>query len=238
VLGTAVESSTPSLTVRLIRPADQLDLVVELLDVELNPVTNELEGIVGGDPRLCVVLGAQHTVEDAVADGAGVAPATSPLKGRTAGVSRLVTSIPTPLRFTVEALLDTAGWALRTPVGPGTPSTDLTVLELPAGLLLAPDATTSVTTTGEPRTVNGVTELWRADLRSPASTPLALLALANVAPSDAVDNAVPSFTARDGIVDNTTSVAPATASRLTLSSHGAFARLGGDWPDHQVSARR
>ena len=95
-----------------------------------------------------------------------------------------------------------------------------------------------MTTTGLPRTENGVTELWRADLRSPTETTLTLRALANVAPIDVVANPVPRSSARDGIVDNTTLVAPATAPRLTLSSHGAFARLVGDWPDQPVSRWR
>ena len=232
------DATTPSLTVRLIRTADQLDLLLELLDVSLDPVTNLLEGVVGGDPRLRVILGAQHTTEDALADVDVVPPTTEPLNSRTAGPSRLVTSIQTPLAFTVDALLDTAAWALRSPVGAGVPSVDLTALELPSGLVLAPDAATSVTTTGEPRTENGVTELWRADLRSPTATALTLRALANVAPTDVVTNPVPSFSARDGIVANTTSLAPAKAPRLTLSSHGAFARLVGDWPDQPVSRWR
>jgi hypothetical protein len=235
---TVSEATTPSLTVRLIRPADQLDLLLELLDVTLDPVTNQLEGVAGGEPRLRVILGAQHTSEDALADVAVEPPVPTPLKSRTAGPSRLVTSIQTPIAFTVDALLDTAAWVLNSPTGAGTPSGDLTALELPSGLLLAPDATASVTTTGGPRTDNGVTELWRADLRSPTSTALPLLALANVAPTDGVDNAVPDSAARDGIVDNTTTVAPATAPRLTLSSHGAFARLAGDWPDAPVSRWR
>ena len=120
-LMTLAEATTPSLTVRLIRPADQLDLLLELLDVSLDPVTNQLEGVLGGDPRLRVILGAQHTTEDTLADVDVVAPPLTPLISRTAGASRLVAGIQTPLAFTVDALLDTAAWVLRSPAGAGTP---------------------------------------------------------------------------------------------------------------------
>ncbi len=231
------DSSSSLLTVRLIRPDDQLDVLLELLDVTFDPDTNQLEGVAGGDPRLRVVLGAQHTVEDAPDDVLVDPPPTTSLKGRTAGTTRVVARIQTPLSFTTDALLDTAAWALQVPAEAGVPASDLTALELPAGLLMAPGASTVVEVTGVPRTTDGVTELWRMDLRDPQSPAVTLLAVQNVA-SDAVDHPVPDFTARASIVDNSTTIAPARARRLTLSSHGAFARLQGDWPDQTLSRWR
>ncbi len=238
------DDGTTALTVRLNRPADQLDVTLELADVTLDAATNELvaDAALDAQPRMRVLLGAQHTAEDALVDPTTNHPGTAALNQRTAGGSRLVTTLPTPLPFTVDALLDVAGWSLLNPTAAGTPTTDETALEVPVGLVLAPAETAAATTTGTPRTEEDVTELWRLGLTADDEG-LTMIAVANVAPLDGTADAVPSASDRDGIVANTTEPSdvgpvPAVARRLELSSHGAFARLEGDWPDAEIERWR
>ncbi len=226
------------LVVRVIRPADQLDLLLELNDVTLDSSANELNAVPGGDPRMRVVFGAQHAAEDAFADVIVSPPATEPVIGRTAGMSRLVTSLPTPLPFTVEALLHTATWELRSPTHTGKPGDDETALEIPTGLIVAPAGSTGLTTTGFPRTEGDVTELWRLQLVSDGSTPLEVIAVHNVGFGDSVSNPVPDHDTRDDLIANTTTIGPAQAGRLELSSQGAFARFSGRWPGAQTERWR
>ncbi len=242
----AADDGTTALTVRLIRPADQLDVTLELADVTLDAATNELVADASPDaqPRMRVHLGAQHTAEDALTDLAANPPGTAALKQRTAGASRLVTTLPTPLPFTVDALLDVAAWSLLNPTGAGAATADETALEVPVGLVLAPAETAEATTTGNPRTEEDVTELWRLGLTADDEG-LAMIAVENVAPADArgTDNPVPRASDRDEIVINTTDPlatghGPAYARRLELSSQGAFAHLEGDWPDAEIERWR
>ncbi len=156
-------------TLEITRAADQLRLRVEL--VNLKRSKQRLVKIKGSKPAyLRFLVPAQHVDEQATT----AVGSPTKMKHRVAGETRVVLAVPTPLPFTLEALLDWSGLALsldpRAALRPGgtfptgAPTTEVTALELPEGLLLTPPPNGRFTSQVSPVTRGAVTEEWTARL--------------------------------------------------------------------------
>lgn len=215
-------SAAPALTVVLTRPCDQLHLRYEFHNVEL--VNNELLADGLEPPAVVVAFGSQHRSEEVLAVGAS-APA-SQLASRLAGESRIAFGLATPVAFDTETLLSFDAWTPIVRAAAVEIDGLETLVEVPQGLALSPVAGALFHTTSSLGT-NGVHELWTARLEPGAE----VVALANLLGGDELPLQTPTADERDDIVTLTTTVAPAVASELWLSSHGAYLDLLGEWPD-------
>ena len=218
---TAVAEPVPTATIRLVRSADQVDVVVELFDAI---VTGGSVSITGPSPMLRLTFGPQHVAEQAFLANDPIP--TTRVRHIGAGTSVVVVPIAADFELTVDAILDSAEASdLRT----GADGT-VTALEVPRGLVLTPAAPTRLLAARAPATSGDTSEVWTARLEASVPTdPLKLEAVANRSALDLVPNAIPDAATRADLVTNTTTIAPLTASRLWLSSSGAFADLGGEW---------
>ena len=223
---TGAAAVAPTFTVTLVRPSDQLHLRYEFLDLEL--VDNELVATSGdAEPAIRVVLGSQHTAEEAVA--AGASPGSTPVDSRSAGESRIVFPVVPPIAFDIATLLDLGQWEPALPTTGQTPSERETALEVPEALVIAPTAGTRFAAAVAPHTEGDVSELWTARLDSPAE-----LVVVENRHADVLLTRSPTAGERDDLVQLTMTVAPAEARRLWLSLHGAYLDLLGEWDDEET----
>jgi hypothetical protein len=228
---------------RLVRSADQLDIVVELIDAD---VVDDVVTPTGPGAAMRLTFGSQHTVERTFT-GPAPTPPTNGVNHIAAGDSVVVVPIAAAFPFTVDGVLDaaerTAGLAGQ--ATEGTPDGSVTAVEAPTGLWLSPVAPARLVAAREPITTGDTTEVWTGRLE-PTTGPAPL----DVAAIDHIDDALlvtqrPNLEARGDIVKNsTTPDTPLSARRLWLSSAGAFADLHGEWAvgvglyDHLIAAGR
>lgn len=216
----------PVRTVRVVRPADQLDVLVELFDLDL------AAGIItpaGPEPALRLTFGAQHVAEEMFDDAVLTVP-TSAIAHLAASDSVIVVPVSTATDFTLAAVLDLAAQAMTVQETSGAPDGSATVLELPAGLALSPVTGAVLHAPAAPRTVDDTAEVWRAEVHGPVSASTELRAVHNLSGGQDSFVRIPATIDRDHLVDNTTAGDPIVASQLWLSSSGAFARMKGEWP--------
>lgn len=173
LLGEVAYATPPDLTVRLLRPSDQVRLTFEFVNLQRNGAI--LEKINNANPAFMrVIFGSQHTTEPAPAS-TFVMPANTAGPSLSADPSRLVFFVDPPIDFTVDKLLDFATFNLSLdnrsdPAAPNSavgtaPSDDVTAIEIPTGLILSPaGGSNRFTAEQAPITHNDVTELWRARL--------------------------------------------------------------------------
>lgn len=221
-------------TVRVVRAADQLDVVLEVYDADIRG--NE---IVPRNTKAYVrmVFGSQHVAERHFGPTSNISTAAVPHMA--AGPSVVVVPIRAKGDFTLAALVALAGRVGVTgQTRAGAPPLNVTALEVPASLVLSPATGTRLQARSTPRTINGVTETWIARFARPVATdPVVLRAIENRASSDLVAR-LPTAPQRSAIVTNSTSIAPMTATRLWLSSDGAFVDVRGDWPSAALTRYR
>ena len=235
----------------LVRPDDQLRLTFELLNLDLDPMTNTLVTIDAANPFAGIVIGfgSQHTVEDPIATGAPVPTAAADHRG--AGDSRIVLAVPSGTPYTAEALLGFAAHALvlddradpaRGTSPTGEPLPDVTALELDESLVFSPTPDGRFVAATVPVTLGDVTELWRARLATvdglgalsepkdpgPNLVPTQLRAIWS-RPGDPPFERTLDEATRDLLVGATTGTAgvPLSVGRLWLTSAGAFTELTG-----------
>jgi hypothetical protein len=223
----ARNGNTPLRTIRVVRSADQLDVLVELVDVDV--VGTQLVAT-GPTSFVRLTFGSQHTAEQLLDVGESVP--TTALGALAAGATVVVAPLAASAPFTLAGILELAETALAGQATSGQPGGSVTAVELPAGLMLSPTAGARLEAGSTPVTSADTTEVWTARL-VPASGPgpLTMAAVYNV-PSTATTlppKSIPTFDDRGDIVGNSTSVAPLLARQLWLSSSGAFARIHGDW---------
>ncbi len=230
---TAAFSSPPVRTVRFTRAEDQLDVVVELFDVTLSGDQFSPSSATGA---VRLTFGSQHTAETAFQAVGAITPPTTAVDHTAARTSQLVAPVTGTHTLSVAGVLALIEQALDVQAAAGTADTDATILEIPAGLALSPGAGTVVDAAAAPFTVGDTTELWLADLTAPGGS-VDLLAVENLAVGD-LTNAIPTSVDRDNLVVNTTAGPAITASKLTLSSSGAFADLEGEWPGQTLIGYR
>jgi hypothetical protein len=232
----------PTTTRRLVRSADQLDIVVELFDAVVDGDQVEASG---PDPAMRLTFGTQHTTERTFPGPAPVPPTTQ-VNHIAAGDSVVVVPITGSFRFTVDGILGaaeaTAGVAGQTTEG--EPDGSVTALEAPTGLWLSPASATRLVAARHPFITAGTSEVWTARLeRADGAGPLDLAAIQH-SPDEPLETQVPDAAARGDIVKNTTTDAPLSANRLWLTSSGAFADLHGEWTaglsryDHALATGR
>ena len=218
-------------TLRLVRSADQVDVLIELFDAEV--VDGNVVGS-GPNPAMRLTFGAQHTTERTFV-GTTPTPPTTAINHIAAGASVVVAPIAGTLPFTVDGLLDAAE-ATAGLIGQSTegePDGSVTAIEVPAGLWLSPVSLTKLVAAREPFTESGTTEVWAAKLEPAAESGTLHLAAIHCSPEDLLITQMPDAAARRDIVGNTTTAAPLGAPlssrRIWLTSSGAFADLHGEW---------
>lgn len=222
-------ATAPVRTVRFVRAEDQLDVLVELFNVNL---TGDQFSPSGANAAVRLTFGSQHTAETAFQGAGSITPPTTAVDHTAARTSQLVTPVAGTHTLSVAGVLALIETALTVQTS-GPASATATVLEIPAGLALSPAGDTVVNASDVSFTVGDTTELWLADLTN-GTSPGALVplqAVENLASGDLI-NAIPTSVDRDNLVTNTTGASPIPieASRLALSSSGAFADLEGQWP--------
>jgi hypothetical protein len=222
----------------VVRAGDQMDVLIELFDVDV--VANQLV-VNGALPSVRITFGSQHTAEEMFDSATPTVPTTA-IASTSAGTSALVVPVESTVPFTFSAIIDLAEEALRVQSVAGAPDGTVTALEIPAGLVLSPAAGTTATAATTPFTVGDTTEVWVARLEQDGEGVVELAAVAVTSPADLLNDRIPDAAARNDIVDATTGGDPGddlvTATRLWLSSSGAFARLRGAWPTGVVTAWR
>lgn len=216
------------LTTHLFRPEDQLRLQIDFLNLVHDAANNRLVAS-GGTPMMRLILPRQHVSEQPIASGT-VPPgsASAPGPHAAAANSRLVFVVNAPIDFTVEALLDLASHTLTTTLGEGDPDDLTSMIEIPANLRWSPAADVSARTDVAPFTVNGVSQLHRLFLEGPGGA-FDFTPVFNTSNRDGFTGRIPSAGSRNSIVSAATGGVPATAERLWLTPHGAWADLAGDW---------
>jgi hypothetical protein len=234
----------PTTARRLVRSADQLDIVVELFDAE---VVDDQVTPTGPDAAMRLTFGSQHTVERTFVDPDPVPPITA-VNHIAAGASVVVLPIAAAFPFTVEGVLGAAEGSagLDGQDAEGTPDGSVTAVEAPTGLWLSPVAPARLVAAREPLTTGDTTEVWAARIEPTAGpAPLDVAAIDHSA-DELLATQRPGLDARADIGKNSTTDAPLSARRLWLSSSGAFADLHGEWPggvgialyDHLMAAGR
>lgn len=233
-MASSLELDGNVLTTTLIRPDDQLRLQLEFLNVVHDRANNRLQAGPTGTPMMRVLLPRQHVSEQPVP--AAPTPPTvppgasaSPIPHAAAANSRLVFEISAPIDLTVEALLDLAAHTLTTTALKGNPDDETTMIELPADLRWSPAANVSATADLVPKTSGNVSQLHRIKLNGPQG-PVDFTPVHNaLSADDAFGGRIPNRGSRDSIVDAATTEGPATAQRVWLTPHGAWADLEGEW---------
>lgn len=242
-LGPAAFTGPPTTMLRLVRSADQLDVVIELFDAAV--VDENVVAVTGPDPAMRLTFGAQHTTERTFV-GPTPTPPTTGINHIAAGDSVVVVPITGSFPFTVDGLLDaaeaTAGVTGQSTEG--EPDGSVTAIEVPAGLWLSPASPARLVAAREPFTASGTTEVWAARLERTTGSGALDLAAIHCSPDDLLITQVPDAAARGDIVKNSTTDALLSSRRLWLTSSGAFADLHGEWTtglalyDHVVAGGR
>ena len=232
---------TPTVTRRLVRGADQLDIVVELFDAVVDGDGNVAPS--GPEPLMRLTFGSQHTTEQTF-DGVAPVPPTAGIDHIAAGDSVVVVPVTGPFPFTLDGVLDTATGRLAAQDSAAPPDGSVTAVEVPAGLVLSPAGAALLVAARRPFTTGDTTEVWTARVEPAGGSPTLELAAVHHAADPLLPTQVPSDEDRGDIVTNSLTEAPITARRLWLSSSGAFADLHGEWTggitdyDHLVAAGR
>lgn len=255
LFGGVAYATPPDLTVRLLRPSDQVRLTFEFVNLQRNGAV--LEKINNANPAFMrVILGSQHTTEPAPGS-AFVMPTNAAGPSLSADPSRLVFFVDPPIDFTVDKLLDFATYNLSLdnrsdPAAPNAavntvPSDDVTAIEMPTGLILSPAAGSNRFTSEQtPITHGDVTELWRARLgvksgsdvlESPDATPT-VRAIYNALSFDPFPTIPIDLTERNDLVNAMANYSDAVlypsheaaeVGQLWLTSSGGFLDLSGEW---------
>jgi hypothetical protein len=219
---------------RVVRAADQLDVIVELYGVRIsgNRVTAR-----DREAYIRFVFGTQHVAERHFPTTADIT--TDSASHIAAGPSTLTVPLSGSTTLSFDALISRAeavGVLGRT--REGRPERRESALEIPAGLIISPLSETRMTARRTARTLAGVTEVWHARLQRPTGTrPVQLTAVRNLNTRDLVSR-IPDAADRQDLVDNTTGGTRLDARRLWLSSHGVTGELRGDWPTAALVAYR
>jgi len=231
-------TSAPTRAIRVVRPGDQLDVLVELFDA--NVVNNEIQPS-GALPSIRLTFGSQHTAEEMFDAASPIIPTTA-INHASAGTSAVVIPVTGAVPFTLDEILDLAEEALRVQTTESAPDGTSTALEIPMGIVLSPEPGTTFTAPRTPLTVGDTTEVWVGQFVPSTGDVVLVAAVHNTSSADLLNDRIPDAASRDAIVDNTTgseaSDALVRAKRLWLTSSGAFARLRGDWPDATLTAWR
>jgi hypothetical protein len=139
----------------------------------------------------------------------------------------LVFAVTPPLALSVPVLLDLARHALVTPTGTGDPSPFETMIEVPADLRLAPAADVEMAADIASITVGRVSQLHRIILSAQDS--IELTPVHNASAVDGFDDRLPDAGDRSQFVTAASTGGSATAQRMWLTPHGAWADLVGEW---------
>jgi hypothetical protein len=244
--------------VRFVRPADQVDLRFEFLNLIVDGTSNTLQRVDPTDSFAAVriVFGPQHTVEDPI--GTGDLLPVDARDHRRAAETRVVIELPEGTPFTVEELLALAKrtLVLDNRADPGAkpaenddePTAEVTALEVVESLVFSPDSSGRFVADPKAVTHGDVTELWRARLGAVNPSDEAGGVVEPNEPGLSIRPAVRAIWSRPGdppfdrpvdegqremIRDATISdpALPIEVDRLWLTSHGAFIDLVGTWAD-------
>ncbi len=181
----------PSLTLRMLRPADQLAFDLQLYNLKISGSPPRLERIASGDAFVVVVFGGQMVLEETFieADKPKDSEPTDnpPVRSYLAGASRVAFKVPSSVSsipFTDEALLEwserlTPSLAPNATGSPGSPRPQqsppddtVTGIEVPAGLTLSPGPLSAwVHSTAPVTSEAGRTELWHTRLAGKTLVP-------------------------------------------------------------------
>jgi hypothetical protein len=236
ILAALQESPDGTLVTRLIRPDDQLRLRFEFFNLVHDVANDRLTAAASGTPLMKLTLARQHLSERPVA--VGVVPegaATAPIPHRVSTASRLVFEVTPPLDLSVTALLDLARHALVVPTGTGDPTSLESMIEVPADLRLAPGSDAVMLADIAPITAtwdtafgqSQVSQLHRIIVSGPAE--LEFTPVHNASTVDGFTGRLPNAGDRTQIVSLAATEGPATAERMWLTPHGAWADLTGEW---------
>lgn len=218
-------------SVRLVRAADQIDLVFELINLDLDASEQWFDVV---DPRLPssirVTFGSQHTVE-AVTGPTDDVP-SGPVEHRSAGPSHIMLE-GSAGPFKTGHLLDLAARALLVR-RPDRTDTEVSELEVPEGLIVTPRPPFRFEAATSPITADGVTEVWTARLGPEGSSPT--LRATDHRSGDPFQRPLDDGERADLVAATRGGGEPIVADRLWLSSHGAFARLRGAWDSGDLAS--
>ncbi len=251
----APREAMPSLEHKLVRPDDQLRLQFELMNGEVDPVSNTIIGLLGEEPIYYLIgFGSQHVVEEPVASG--TTPPGDARKSRIAAESRIAVEIPNGTPFTVATLLDLAAYALlldeRALGGAdGTheaePVPAVTAIEIPTSLVLSPTPSERFVAEPMPITHGDITELWRARLarveegvvkEPPLATPEVRAIWSRPEDPD-FDRSVDTDDRAQLVIQTTQGDSlPIRINQLWLSSQGAFLDADGAWAQGLLAVYR
>jgi hypothetical protein len=168
----ALASSTPTLTISVVRTADMLSLT--FLGYNLQVSGSEIVRVNSSAPAfLSVVFPGQALFEQPSADGG--TPPFPPVGAVVAGASRLVWSIPNSVSSIPYSLAGLLSWTPLLPslskgaIGTGKPvvaqpTATQTALEVPWRLILSPDKNGRWVTSPVPVSSGLYTEVWHARL--------------------------------------------------------------------------
>lgn len=212
------------LTATLYRPEDQLRLRFEFPGLVYESATNELVASGVGTPMVRIIHPAQHLSEQPIPSVA--TPGTTSIEHRIGGPSRLVFQVDPPIPFTVASLLS-LGVLTKADGAPQTLTDSVSMVEVPADLRLSPEAVAPVSDLA-PVTFGSVTQLHRTILTS--NGPIEVDVIENARVIDGFTGRVPNAAQRTSIANASRANGPATARRLWLTPHGAWADLRGSWP--------
>jgi hypothetical protein len=233
----ALEESNGILTTRLIRPDDQLRLRFDFINLVHDVANDRLIAGPSGTPLMRLTMARQHLTEQPVnvgnvPGGAGAAP----IPHRVSSESRLVFEVTPPLDLSVPVLLDLARHVLVTPTGAGNPTLLQSMIEVPADLRLAPGGDIDMVADIAPIVAvwpgpfglsNRISQLHRIILDAPGD--IELTPVHNAANVDGFARRLPNAGDRSEFVSLATAEGPATAERMWLTPHGAWADLVGEW---------
>jgi hypothetical protein len=234
LLAALQEDPDGTLVTRLIRPEDQLRLRFEFVNLVHDVANDRLVAGPSGTPLMKLTLARQHVSEQPVVVGGvpgGVA--TAPIPHRVSSPSRLVFEVTPPLDLSVPVLLDLARHALVVPSGTGDPTSLESMIEVPADLRLAPGSDVEFAvdrapiTAFWPVTSSHFSQLHRIILNAPDD--IELTPVHNAATDDGFDRRLPNAGDRSQFVSLAATEGPATAERMWLTPHGAWADLAGQW---------
>ncbi|MEM1333001.1 MAG: hypothetical protein AAGG08_06030, partial [Actinomycetota bacterium] len=219
-----------TLTATLYRPADQLRLRFEFVNLAHDAGGDRLVGNGAGPALLRITYPRQHVSEQPVRVGdTPPGAASAPIDHAVAAASRLVFAVTPPLDLTVASLLDLASFALVTTTAQADPDDDTTMIEVPADLRWSPGANVTALADAAPSAHFGTAELHRTRLEGPGAS-FEFTPVHNASNADGFDRRVPNRAARDSIVAAASANGPATAHQLMLTPFGAWADLEGNWP--------
>ena len=244
----------PTTARRLVRSADQLDILVELFDAEVSDGRGHAERARPRDAAHIRV--PAHRRAHLRRHRADTADRHNGVNHIAAGVSVVVVPVTGPFPFTVDGVLGAAAGTdgLAAQATEGEPDGSVTAVEAPAGLWLSPVAPARLVSARQPFTTGDTTEVWTARLEPTGDAAPLDVAAIDHSPDELLVTQVPDGPARGDIVKSTSTPpneqaeatdAPLSARRLWLSSSGAFADLHGEWEtggialyDHLMAAGR